>query len=72
MSIVTLGIDLGKNLNSVVAWIRRGRSFCAGASGGRRLRNSPAVFHPALSPWRRAAAPIMSVVSLPRKDMMSD
>lgn len=34
MTIVTLGIDLGKTLNDVWAWVPRGGSSCAGVSGG--------------------------------------
>ena len=72
MTIVTLGIDLGKNLNSVVGLNSEGQVVLRRRGRGATLaRTSRVVFHPAPLPWRRAGVLIMSVVSLPRKGMMS-
>lgn len=71
MNIAVLGIDLGKTLCSLVGLDREGAVVLR-----RRMRRHP-LLHSSKSnraaslAWRRAAALITSLVSLPRSDTMS-
>ena len=70
MDISVLGIDLGKNVCSVVGLDASGAVVMR-----RRMRRETLIGLAekllALSGWRRAAAPITSVVSLPATATMS-
>lgn len=71
MNIAVLGIDLGKTLCSLVGLTAKERLFCAVGCAGYPLLHSSKGNRAASLAWRRAAALITSLVSLPRSDTMS-
>ena len=63
--ISVLGIDLGKNVCSVVGLDASGAVVMRRRMNARRWSGWRGSCLPVLSGWRRAAAPITSAVSLP-------